>query len=1101
MIGKDLIKEMCEKSAVYSRGRELLHAGYIKSIHCESDTLDGCETVAIQARVQGSGINMYQVTAKINEELSEIEEISCTCPAYYSYEGICKHCTAVLLSYIKKRDAKVLATTSSASRGVIPGRSSSYGLSRLINQYKEKERLAYKQNGINGTIELVPLVSVAYGQINVEFKIGNKKKYVLKSVVLFADTIRRREFMSYGKELEFYHTLDAFTPESRPIAEFLMQEAENRKQAGQLWNYYDKKSNRYVNIHSGNMDNFLKAMGEMPFSVEMNGSSREMWQVSGESYQPVLTIRGQEDGAVLEVEPLFYTYGGNYAYLWKDKMIYRMPMEKAREIQPFWEYISNFRYEEFFVSQTELPAFCRELLPVLEHYYQVKRQQFQEKLYLPPEPEYEIYLDAPDKQTVTCEMFAVYEDVKYNVYEKPRVMENRDELSELKQREQVRLWFQNVDPEKKRLILTGDDEKLYVLLTEGIEELSELGTVFVSDALKAIQVYPSPGVSVGVSLKGELLELTLSSEEMPLSELVEILSSYQRKRKFFRLKSGDFLSMEEDGLTVLSKIQEGMSISARQWEQGRVVLPKYRALYLDGELKEQNRFHAVKNRDFKALVRNMKTVEDNDFEVPKSLEKVLREYQKQGFLWLKTLKANGFGGILADDMGLGKTLQVIAFLLSEWEELTQAGQTVIQKESLQEEPAENYFALIVCPASLIYNWKNEIERFAPQLNAIAVTGTALEREERIQTAGKGDILITSYDLLKRDAAFYADCFFGYEIIDEAQYIKNHNTKAAKAVKEIRAGFKAALTGTPIENRLSELWSIFDYLMPGFLYSYSRFREELEIPVVVNQEEEACERLKKMIRPFVLRRLKKDVLKDLPAKLEEAVFARMEGEQEKLYAAHVQRMKLMLDEQTDAEFASQKIQILAELTRLRQLCCDPGLIYEDYRGESAKLLMCMDLIKNAVDGGHKILIFSQFTSMLSRLQEQLQKENIPYLSLTGATSKERRAELVETFQKGEIPVFCISLKAGGTGLNLTAADIVIHYDPWWNVAVQNQATDRAHRIGQKNPVTVYKLIAQNTVEENILRLQEKKSELAEQLLGSEGFEGVKFTREELLELLG
>ncbi len=256
----------------------------------------------------------------------------------------------------------------------------------------------------------------------------------------------------------------------------------------------------------------------------------------------------------------------------------------------------------------------------------------------------------------------------------------------------------------------------------------------------------------------------------------------------------------------------------------------------------------------------------------------------------------------------------------------------------------------------------------------------------------------------------------------------------------------------------------------------------------------------MIRPFVLRRLKKDVLKDLPAKMEEAVFARMEGEQDRLYAAHVQRMKLMLDSQTEEEFSAQKIRILAELTRLRQLCCDPSLIYENYHGESAKLLMCMDLIKNAMDGGHRILIFSQFTSMLARIQEQLKKEGISYLSLTGATGKERRAELVERFQEGNIPVFCISLKAGGTGLNLTAADIVIHYDPWWNVAVQNQATDRAHRIGQKNPVTVYKLIVQGTIEENILKLQEKKNELAEQLLGQEGFEGVKFTREEMMKLL-
>ncbi len=987
----------------------------------------------------------------------------------------------------QKRNGKILSTGSSASKGIAPGRSSSYGLSRLLRQYKEKEHLAFHQAELMGTIDIVPLMSVSYGQPRVEFKIGGKRKYVLKNIMTFANAMRRGDLVSYGKALEFYHIPEVFTKRGRTLAEFLVMTAANRNRNRHAINYYGQE-NRYVQIHSGNMDEFFQAVGTEEFQVETNYSSWQSCHVSDEWYQPVLTVRGQEDGAVLEQEEMFCTFGNQYGYLWKESVIYRMSMEQVREIRPFWEYMSEYKCRECFVAQGELPGFCRDLLPVLERHYRIRRYEFQEKKYLPPEPEYEFYLDAPDKQTVTCEIYVRYEEQKYNIFDKPRIIENRDELAELKQRERVRIWFQNMDFQRKQMVLLGDDEKLYALLTEGMEELARIGTVFVSDALKSIHVNPSPSVSVGVSLKGELLELTLESEDMPLSELIEILSSYQRKRKFFRLKSGDFLSMEEDGLAVLSRIQEGIMVPASQWSQGSITLPKYRALYLDGELKDQNRFHAAKDRTFRALVRNMKTVEDNDFEVPKSLEKVLREYQKQGFLWLKTLHVNGFGGILADDMGLGKTLQVIAFLLSEQE---------CRKNSQESEK----FALIVCPASLVYNWKSEIGKFAPGMHAVTVTGTAPERKEIIDSAGKLDILITSYDLLRRDEEFYEEYSFAHEIIDEAQYIKNHNTRAAKAVKNIRAGFKAALTGTPIENRLSELWSIFDYLMPGFLYTYSRFRDEIEIPAVTEQDDEKRGHLRKMIRPFILRRLKKDVLKDLPAKLEEAVFARMEEEQEKLYTAHVQRIKLMLDGQTEEEFASGKIQMLAELTRLRQLCCDPSMVYQNYQGESAKLLMCMDLIKNAIDGGHRILLFSQFTSMLAILQERMQKEGIPFLTLTGATPKERRAELVDSFQRGEASVFCISLKAGGTGLNLTAADIVIHYDPWWNVAVQNQATDRAHRIGQKNPVTVYKLIAKSTIEEKILRLQEKKSELAEQLLGHEGFEGVKFTKEEMLKLLG
>ena len=343
--------------------------------------------------------------------------------------------------------------------------------------------------------------------------------------------------------------------------------------------------------------------------------------------------------------------------------------------------------------------------------------------------------------------------------------------------------------------------------------------------------------------------------------------------------------------------------------------------------------------------------------------------------------------------------------------------------------------------------------------------------------------------------------FAIQVIDEAQYIKNPGTQAAKGVKKITAGFKLALTGTPIENRLSELWSIFDYLMPGFLYTYQRFREEIELPIVTNGDDNKMERLQRMIRPFILRRLKGEVLSDLPAKLEENVFAKLTGEQLALYDAHVQRMRQSLTEKSDQEFRSEKIQILAELTKLRQICCDPALLFEGYRGESAKTEMCMELLANAVGSGHKVLVFSQFTSMLDRLAERLKKAGIAYYMLTGAVGKEKRMQMVESFNEDDVPVFCISLKAGGTGLNLTAADIVIHYDPWWNVAVQNQATDRAHRIGQTHVVTVYKLVSEGTIEEKIIAIQEKKKQLAKQVLEGEGMDSVSFTREELLELLG
>ena len=396
----------------------------------------------------------------------------------------------------------------------------------------------------------------------------------------------------------------------------------------------------------------------------------------------------------------------------------------------------------------------------------------------------------------------------------------------------------------------------------------------------------------------------------------------------------------------------------------------------------------------------------------------------------------------------------------------------------------------------------------PLQSAGAYSGTTSEPLAGVHSGtfsgmGRPLVLITSYELLRRDVERYQNIDFSCQVIDEAQYIKNHGTKAAHAVKAVKAGFRIALTGTPIENRLSELWSIFDYLMPGFLYSYEQFRKRIEKPVISGQNEAAMAMLRKMISPFVLRRLKKDVLRDLPDKIEENTMTRLEGEQRELYEAQAQALKLTLENQSEEEFRQSKITVLAQLTRLRQICCDPALVYEGYRGPAAKVDLCMEMVESGMEGGHKMLLFSQFTSMLEILEARLQVAGIAYYKLTGATPKEERIRLVEAFNRedSQVSLFLISLKAGGTGLNLTAADMVLHFDPWWNLAAQNQATDRAHRIGQKHVVNVYKLIAKDTIEENILRLQERKAQLADQVLSGEGIGTGTFSREELLEILG
>ena len=657
-------------------------------------------------------------------------------------------------------------------------------------------------------------------------------------------------------------------------------------------------------------------------------------------------------------------------------------------------------------------------------------------------------------------------------------------------------FFDAIDENKNLLVLSpkaGEEDNIYTFIAQDLAELDRLGDVYLSDSIKEIHIKKAPRISIGVSVVSDLLELTLVPEDLSLEELDEILSRYDRKRKYYRLKNGDILKLTDEEMELIYSVKDGLGLTSKSILEGHASVPMYRALFLN-ELSEKSADYEYtrlsRGSTFKELISTFKEPGSADYAVPESLENVLRDYQKKGYRWLRTLKDNCFGGILADDMGLGKTLQVLAMLLSLKEEAKKSGKKV-------------GCSLIVCPASLVYNWQHEIKKFTPELKCDLAVGIKPDRIRVTSELGEEetDVLITSYDLLRRDIDLYKYLSFNCMIIDEAQFIKNQATQVARAVKSINASFKAALTGTPIENRLSELWSIFDFCMPGYLFTYKSFKENLEIPAITKGDEGAMLRLKKMIAPFVLRRLKKDVLTDLPDKLEENIVTRMTQAQQDLYKARLQQVKMMVSSKNDAEIKNDRIMILSELTRLRQLCCDPGLIYDGYDGGSAKAELCVEMIKSAAESGHKVLLFSQFTSMLERLVALFKKEGISHYLLTGSTKKEDRIKLVDAFQEDDTSVFCISLKAGGTGLNLTAADIVIHFDHWWNVAVENQATDRAHRIGQKNVVTVYRLIMKDTIEERIIELQNKKKELADQLLNTGSLNAPSLTKEELLELLG
>ena len=644
-----------------------------------------------------------------------------------------------------------------------------------------------------------------------------------------------------------------------------------------------------------------------------------------------------------------------------------------------------------------------------------------------------------------------------------------------------------LEVEKARLILVNEN-LIYNFLSSDIETYMKKFEVLATDNFKKKEIKEPKIGSLGVRIENNLLSVDFSNLDFEPSELKEILQKYHLKKKYHRLKDGSFITLEKnETIELLDSMTNGLDINFKELEKGEVKLPIYRSLYLDRMLENIKGTVITKNENYKELVNKVENKELNEeINLPKNLNASLRSYQKVGYKWLKVLDNYGFGGILADDMGLGKTIQLLAVILD-----------YVQNEK-KPKPS-----IVVCPSSLSLNWQNEIKKFTPDLTSLVIHGNADERVKQIKSIPKYNIVITSYDLLKRDIETYKELNYEFKFIiaDEAQYIKNNNTQNAKAIKEINASTKYALTGTPIENSLSELWSIFDFIMPGYLFSYRKFKELYEMPIVKDEDNVAMRKLKMLIEPFILRRIKGEVLTELPDKTITVLNNEMEEEQQKIYMSYMQNARSEMMQEINANgFEKSQIKILALLMRLRQICCHPALFLSDYKAESSKLNQCIEVIKDAVDSGHKILLFSSYTGMFPMIEEKLKKEKIEYSKLTGQTKVGERIKLVDEFNEDENKkVFLISLKAGGTGLNLIGADMVIHYDPWWNISAENQATDRTYRIGQKKNVQVYKLITKNSIEEKIYELQERKSKLIDNVLSTNETFLNKLSKEEIMEL--
>ena len=557
-----------------------------------------------------------------------------------------------------------------------------------------------------------------------------------------------------------------------------------------------------------------------------------------------------------------------------------------------------------------------------------------------------------------------------------------------------------------------------------------------------ITINPNITLDISQSRNG-YMGMKLDIEGVDSNEYRDIFSSYKNNNRLYRMKNGAYLDLKDNDLEQAFKLIDILNIYN---DFDNMKIPNNKAIYLEKLIEDEDLSFVNGSKYVSNVVKKFDKVKSKNYEVPKDLNATLRDYQVSGFEFFKTLSNYQFGGILADEMGLGKTIQTIAFLLSNKDKKN----------------------IVITPTALIYNWKNELEKFAPTLKVGLLHAAKSEREKILDNIDNYDVILTTYTTYKNDIDKYKNINFDYCIIDEAQNIKNPDAIITKAIKNVNAKVRFALTGTPIENNLMELWSIFDFIMPGYLYNKSKFKS-----IFINNDKNIIE-LKNLIKPFILRRTKKEVITELPDKIEQKIIIDLEKEHKRAYKGYVNLITRKIKENNQ-----DNITVFSYLTKLRQLCLSPELMVKNYQGKNSKLDVLINIINDSSD--EKILVFSQFTKVLEVIGKRLNEENISYSYLDGKTSAKDRVKLVEEFNTNNNKVFLISLKAGGTGLNLTSANIVVHFDPWWNPAVEDQASDRAHRIGQKNVVNVIKLIAKGTAEERVINLQETKKELIEDVI--------------------
>lgn len=1061
-ITREAIRRLATTETVYYRGMRYYAA------HAVSDVTWNEATKQYHAFVQGS--NIYGVTIGFGED----EQIthSCNCPAHAKYPGACKHVVAALLfiaDYQQRADA--LENLGWEDQTAY----------KIIEYFRKREYRKLTPQYFHLALQVTvnePLKS-RQSKAFVGLYAGSSKMYKVSNTKKFIQDYYNHKEIRLGKEFRYIPEECQFEPTSAAVLAYLTEIYEIQETLGKT--YYSNLFNRQELVVSQNMLCKLLRLAEgLHCDIILRDKKMENMEIMCSN--PKLSMELQMEDEVLSLhdmgqEPII-SICEDGSILCYQGCIYLPDMEFLANLRPFFTTLFGKKQSELEFRGENMGSFIEKVLPVIKKTMNIQVPEKIKDHYIVEQLQPKLYFDidrSRQRPVLVARMIFAYGEHEVNPLQDEQkgsyiLVRDREEEEQL-----LRLMYdKHFSVRREQFVLTKEDE-IFQLMTEGIQDLCRQFEVFYSKEYKANSIKKVGMLSAGIRLNTDinLLEMDVDYGHIPKEELRDFFRSIKLKKKYYRLKSGAFVNlMTED--KQIDELRDLLSIG-EVTEDNKIAFSQTAVMEVDELLPHTQRI--TRDAGYKQLLEDLKNPDKTNWELPNGMEDILRPYQITGYRWLCSLAHYGMGGILADDMGLGKTLQTITYVLAN--------------------PGTR--ALIVCPTSLAYNWQDEFSKFAPQIATQIISGTPQERADLMQQSADVPVWITTYPLIRKDVDLYKAQIFDACFIDEAQFIKNPTSLGAKAVKAVQAKHRFALTGTPIENTLSELWSIFDFVMPGFFGRYRQFEECYEKPILRDHDSVQMQKLRRKIRPFVLRRMKKEVLTELPDKIETRRMAEMGAKQRKIYESYLARIQMELAGDEENTPGGNRMQVLAALTRLRQICCHPATFASNYHGGSGKLDLLMEQLPDILEGGHSVIVFSQFTSMLSIIAHELKQRNIPFFYLAGSTSAQERKREVKEFNRGEVKVFLISLKAGGTGLNLTGADTVIHFDPWWNPAVEDQATDRAYRIGQKKKVQVIKYVMKDSIEEKIYELQKRKKQLSDQLIQAGESFVTQLTMEEIKEL--